>query len=116
MEEGLIIMAAMYMIAGMMHFIFSKAYLRIMPLWLPSRKLLVYASGLAEIVSGGLLFFEQTRHLGIYSIVAMLVIFLIVHFNMLRNEKTRAGLPMWALVLRIPLQGLLIWWALFYLH
>lgn len=115
METGLIIMAVMYMLAGVLHFIFPKSYLRITPLFLPYRLLLVYASGLLEIFSGIGLLFEETRNLSIYVIIAFLILFLLVHINMLRNDKTRAGFPVWALILRIPVQFVLIWWAWQYL-
>jgi hypothetical protein len=46
------LMAAMYCIAGLMHFIKPRAYMRIMPRYLPNHKILVYLSGLAEDLSG----------------------------------------------------------------
>lgn len=89
--------------------------MRIMPRYLPSHKLLVYLSGLAEIVLGIGLCFPETKDLSIYGIILMLLVFLLVHFYMLSSEKAGAGVPKWILVARIPLQFLLIWWAWFYL-
>jgi len=109
-------MAIVYILAGAVHFVYPKAYLRIMPLWIPARKFLVYLSGLAEIILGIALFFPETRNWAIYGIVLMLFLFLLVHVNMLRNEKTKAGFPVWALLLRLPLQFGLMWWALIYLN
>lgn len=108
-------MAAMYIIAGLMHFIKPKAYLRIMPRYLPNHKALVFWSGVAEVVLGLGLLFNATKNLAIYGISAMLVIFLLVHFYMLKGKKESAGIPKWILFLRIPLQFFLIWWALWYL-
>lgn len=107
-------MAFMYVVAGVMHFIKPKAYLRVMPRFLPAHKALVFWSGVAEIILGLGLIFESTRNLAIVGIVLMLLVFFLVHFNMLRGEKEAAGVPKWILILRIPIQFVLIWWALYY--
>jgi uncharacterized membrane protein len=113
-DWGLNGMAIMYIIAGVMHFIKPKAYLRVMPRFLPAHKLLVLLSGIAEIILGIALFFEAVRNMAIIGIVLMLISFLLVHFNMLRGEKEAAGVPKWILILRIPIQFVLIWWAFYY--
>lgn len=111
----LYIMAAMYLLAGLMHFVKPKIYMRIMPRYLPNHKMLVYLSGLAEILLGIGLCFSMTRTFAIYGIILMLAIFLLVHFYMLSGEKASAGIPKWLLILRIPLQFFLMYWAYFYL-
>ena len=108
-------MAVMYIIAGIFHFLKPRAYLRIMPRYLPKPKLLVYLSGGAEILLGLGLLLPETKTIAIYAIILMLVIFLLVHFYMLSSKKAGAGIPVWALILRLPLQFVLIWWAYFYL-
>jgi len=105
----------MYIIAGIFHFIKPKAYLRIMPRYLPAHKLLVVLSGISEILLGLGLLFEETREFAIYGIILMLLVFLLVHFYMLSSKKAGAGIPKWALLLRLTLQFVLIWWAFFYL-
>ena len=112
----LYVMGAMYIVAGMIHFIKPRMYMRIMPRYLPAHKTLVLLSGLAEIFLGFLLFFPVTKDLAIYGIMLMLVIFLLVHFYMLSSKKAGAGIPNWVLILRIPLQFFLIYWAWFYLQ
>ncbi len=111
----LYLMAGMYVLAGIMHFIKPKAYLRIMPRYLPNHKLLVSLSGVAEILMGVGLCFEATKAIAIYGIIAMLAVFLLVHFYMLTGEKASAGIPKWILLLRIPLQFGLMYWAWWYL-
>ncbi|TXD85246.1 hypothetical protein ESY86_01520 [Subsaximicrobium wynnwilliamsii] len=111
----LYLMAAIYVLAGLIHFIKPKIYLRIMPRYLPSHKLLVALSGIAEIVVGIGLCFEETRTIAIYAIISMLAVFLLVHFYMLSSEKAGAGIPKWLLLLRIPLQFGLMYWAWVYL-
>lgn len=111
----LYVMAAIYVFAGGMHFIRPKMYLRIMPHYLPNHKLMVTLSGIAEILLGLGLCFEATKAFSIYGIIAMLAIFLLVHFYMLSGEKASAGIPKWVLMLRIPLQFGLMYWAWWYL-
>ena len=112
----LYLMANMYIVAGMMHFIKPSIYMRIMPRYLPAHKQLVYASGAAEVLLGLGLMFRITKDIAVFGIIAMLLVFLLVHFYMLSSKKAGAGIPVWALVLRIPLQFFLIWWAYFYLQ
>ncbi|MGB5434293.1 MAG: hypothetical protein WBM98_00270 [Maribacter sp.] len=109
-------MAAMYIIAGIMHFIRPKIYLRIMPRYLPKPELLVKLSGLAEILLGIGLCFTVTKAFSIYGIILMLALFLLVHFYMLSGDKAAAGIPKWILILRLPLQFVLIYWAFSYLN
>ncbi len=111
----LYLMAGIYVFAGIMHFIRPKMYMRIMPRYLPNHKLLVSLSGIAEILLGIGLCFAKTRALSIYAIIAMLAVFLLVHFYMLSGEKASAGIPKWLLILRIPLQFGLMYWAWSYL-
>lgn len=112
----LYLMAAMYIVAGAMHFIRPKAYLRIMPRYLPNPKLLVSLSGITEIILGIGLFFSFSKNISIYGIIAMLTVFLWVHLYMLSGEKAAAGIPKWVLWLRLPLQFALMYWAYQYLQ
>ncbi|WP_027067824.1 MauE/DoxX family redox-associated membrane protein [Maribacter sp. Hel_I_7] len=111
----LYLMGTIYIIGGILHFIKPKVYLRIMPQYLPFHKPLVLLSGLAEIILGFGLFFKVTKDFSIYGIIAMLAVFLLVHFYMLSSEKAGAGFPKWVLLLRLPLQFALMYWAFIYL-
>jgi len=110
----LYLMAAVYIFAGIMHFIKPKVYLRIMPRYLPFHKQLVFLSGIAEVLLGLSLLFRTTKDIALYGIITMLAIFLLVHFYMLSSEKASAGFPKWILLLRLPLQFVLMFWAFWY--
>ncbi len=112
----LYLMALTYVIAGIMHFVRPKMYMRILPGYLPGHKLLVIISGIAEIVIGIALCFSATKNLAIYLVIAMLTFFLPAHFHMLFNKKASMGIAKWVLVARIPLQFLLMFWAYWYLR
>ncbi|TLP73992.1 MauE/DoxX family redox-associated membrane protein [Maribacter sp. ACAM166] len=110
----LYLMAAVYILAGIMHFIKPKVYLRIMPRYLPFHKQLVLLSGIAEVVLGIGLLFRPTQNSAIYGIITMLAVFLLVHLYMLSSNKAAAGFPKWVLLLRLPLQFVLMFWAFWY--
>lgn len=108
-------MAAMYIIAGVFHFVKPKAYMRIMPRYLPKHKLLVYLSGLTEIILGAALCIPILTRLAIYGIILLLLAFMPVHIYMLAEKKAALGIPKWLLFLRIGLQFGLMYWAWYYL-
>ncbi len=110
-DPQLLIMAIIYILAGLMHFIKPKVYLRIMPRYLPAHKAMVFWSGVAEVLLGIGLLWVATRNIAVYGIIAILGVFLMVHFHMLSSEKAAAGIPKWILLLRIPLQFFLMYWA-----
>ena len=109
------VLPVVLIVAGIMHFIKPKVYIRIMPPYLPNHKVLVYLSGIAEIVLGLALCVPALQTLAVYGIIAMLAVFLLVHFHMLSDEKASGGLPKWLLILRIPLQFGLMYWAWWYM-
>jgi uncharacterized membrane protein len=115
MNWDLILMGVMYSFAGTMHFIKPEAYLKVMPGFFKAKTFLVYLSGAIEIMLSVGLFFENTRSLAAMGIVLILITFLSVHFNMLRGKKYAMKVPKWILLLRIPLQFVLIWWAYLYI-
>lgn len=110
----LYLMAGMYLFIGVMHFIKPKAFLSVMPRYIPNGKLMVYLSGLAEIVLAIALCFEETRTHAIYGIIAMLIVFLIVHWYMIVDKKFHVKFPKPVLWLRFMLQFGLMYWAYFY--
>lgn len=108
-------MACMYIFAGTMHFVKPKAYIKVMPDYFKPKALLVKFSGIAEVLLGAALFYEPLKDYAIYGITLMLIIFFTVHINMLKGKREGMGIPKIILILRIPLQIVLIWWALYYL-
>lgn len=107
---GLYVMALLYVAAGVNHFINPGFYTGVIPPYLPWPLALVYLSGVAEVGLGILLIPKKIRPWAAWGIVAMLLIFYVVHVHMLLNAE-ESGLPLWALWGRMVLQVLLIWWA-----
>ncbi len=88
--------------------------MRILPAYLPGHQFLVNFSGVVEIALGIGLFFEESQNWALFGIMAMLTFFLPVHFHMLYDKRASMELPKWALLLRIPLQFALMYWAYSY--
>ena len=108
-------MALIYILAGIFHFIKPKIYIKIIPSYLPNPEILVLLSGLAEIVLGIGVMIPVLKTYALYGIILMLISFFSVHFYMIEHKKAASGIPFWVLLLRIPLQFLLIYWAYIYL-
>ncbi|WP_010571836.1 DoxX family protein [Leptospira broomii] len=107
------IMATLYTMAGILHFVIPKFYLRIMPPWIPYHKLIVQLSGIAEILLGLGLFFPQTRSVAAWGIILLLIAVFpanVYHYQ----SRTKRDPPTPLLILRLPLQLVLIYWAYIY--
>ena len=107
---GLYIQAFVYVADGVNHFISPKTYLAIMPPYIPAHNLMVTLSGIAEIVLGIGLLFPATRSISAWGLVLLLIAVFPANIYMATASRFRK-LPAWIRWGRLPLQGLLIWWA-----
>ena len=112
--KSLYLMGIIYSVLGIVHFTHTGFYKPLMPKFLPAHNFLIYASGIAEIVLGIGVFFLKTKEYALWGIIAMLLVFLLVHINML-FPGNQLGVSLWILILRIPIQFVLIYWAYQYL-
>ena len=120
---SLALMAVFYVAAGTAHFLNPDFYLEIMPPYLPWHRELVAISGVAEIVLGLLLLVPATRHAAAWGVIALLIAVLPANLHMAMHHVQPAHAPAWmgqpsrlALWLRLPVQGLLVWWAWWHTH
>ncbi len=107
------LMAVAYILAGILHFVKPRMYMAIMPPYIPAPYAMVLLSGVAEVVVGVGLLFPATRHLAAWGLIALLVAVFPANLYMATSGKFHQ-FPAWALWARLPLQGLLIWWAWLY--
>ena len=107
---SLYLMAFVYVAAGVNHFIRPKMYMAIMPPYLPAHHELVMLSGVAEVVLGIGLLFPATRSLSAWGLILLLIAVFPANVYMATSGRFRK-IPRWLLWARLPLQGLLIWWA-----
>ncbi len=100
--------------AGALHFLIPRAYEAIVPDWLPARRELVYASGVAEFLGGlGVLFPKTRRFASWWSIATLVVVFpanlhMALHAERYAQSFPGGELGLW---LRLPLQLPVIAWA-----
>jgi uncharacterized membrane protein len=104
-------MIALYIAAGLNHFINPNFYLKIMPPWIPYPKEMVLISGVCEILFALLLIFPFTRRLGAWGIILLLVAVFPANVQMLINYKNENNPLLWVAIVRLPVQLILIWWA-----
>jgi len=110
-------MGAVYVVAGVTHFLAPKTYEAVVPPRLPRPRALVYASGLAEIGLGVGVLLERTRNVSAWGIVALLVAVFPANVYMATGEdlpERVEDVPDAALWARLPLQAVLVAWALWY--
>ena len=77
---------------------------------------MVLLSGITEMIAGFLILNPQTQTIGVWAIIGQLVVFLTVHVYMLQEKEASLQLPKWFLVLRIPLQFGMMYWASQYIE
>lgn len=99
-----------FIVTGVLHFLIPRTYEAIVPDWLPAQRVLVYASGVAEIAGGAALMHPRTRRAGMWFSIATLVAVFPANLHMALNAD-RYDIPVVALWARLPLQALLIAWA-----
>lgn len=84
-----------------------------MPAWLPAHDALILISGAAEIAGGIGILVPRTRRAAGFGLILLLVAVFPANITMLRLGRMHEA-PAWAealLWLRLPAQGLLIWWT-----
>jgi uncharacterized membrane protein len=108
------LIGALFIVAGVNHFVAPRMYMSIMPDYLPRPRLLVLLSGVAEVIGGLLALFSQTQRLARGSLTALLIAVFPANLHMAVHAEQFAKIPAWLLWARLPLQGVLIgwvWWA-----
>jgi uncharacterized membrane protein len=105
--------AALFFIAGVMHFVSPAFFDRIVPPWVPDARLATYVSGIFEIAGAIGLLVPATRVAAAWGLIALLAAVLPAHVHMLNQARAAdasAGFIV-GLWIRLPLQPLLMWWV-----
>ncbi len=116
----LYVLGPAFVVAGVLHFVVPELYVQIIPPFFPAPLALVYLSGLAEIAVGVGLLIPQARQPAAWATVALLVAIFPANIYMATSGVVIKGMPgggdpsalvRWG---RLPLQVVLIAWALWY--
>jgi uncharacterized membrane protein len=109
---GRALLAAFFIVGGIMHFVLPDTYARVMPAWLGWHAELVAISGVCEIAGGIGVLVPRVRRLAGWGLILLSIAVLPANVQMLL-DGIHASRPAWQialLVLRLPLQAALIWW------
>jgi uncharacterized membrane protein len=105
------LLSVAFITTGILHFLRPESYEQIVPDAMPAHHAIVLVSGAAEIAGGVGVAFARTRAgAGIWLVVLLVLVFP-ANVNMAVNSERFASIAPALLWARLPLQGLLIWWA-----
>lgn len=113
MLAGKLLFATLFVVAGFAHFRATGFFMRIMPPYLPHHRELVLVSGVFEILLGVALLIPATSRAAAWGLVALLIAVFPANIH-LYQHRDQFPLPFAVHLLRLPAQGLLIWWAYAY--
>lgn len=116
LQAALRVVLALGMVAiGFAHFANPEPFVRIVPGFLPAPLALVYLSGVFEVLLGVAILPARTRRLAGFGLVALYIAVFPANIYMAVNQiqlSPGGTFPVWAMWARLPLQLVLIAWAL----
>ena len=109
----LMLIAAIFIVGGVLHLVKPAYYVRIMPPWLPAPMALVLISGVFEILGGAGVLVPTTRVVAGWGLIALLIAIFPANVQMLLNARAAHASSLWmtGLIARLPLQAALIYWV-----
>jgi|SRR5580704_1425914 uncharacterized membrane protein len=113
---GRTVLAILFVFVGISHFLLPASFSRIIPPILPYPKMLLWVSGIAEMLGGVDLLIPPLRRAAAYGLALLLVAVFPANVYMATAHVAFPGIMgrAWLQWLRLPLQPLLIWWVLQY--
>ena len=106
------LLSVFWIAAGVNHFVNPRFYEAIVPPSLESeKKLVVQASGVAELAGGVAVMVPSLRRLAGPYLIALLAAIFPANLHMAREPERFGDMPRWALYARLPLQPLMMIWA-----
>lgn len=107
--------ALIFFTSGVGHFIRTEWYLRLMPPYLPWHKQLVWISGVCEIALAVFLLVPRFSAVAAWGLIALLIAVFPANIHMAVTSGTAdpavPGVSPFLAWARLPLQGVLIYWA-----
>ncbi len=108
---SLIVLGAFFAFTGVSHFTNPDFFTAIVPPYLPAPLALVYISGVFEVLGGVGIWIPALRRAAGWGLIALLIAVFPANLHMAMNPDQYSDVPYWGLLLRLPLQAVLIAWV-----
>jgi uncharacterized membrane protein len=108
------LLGIIFIVAGALHFLKADFYIKIMPSYLPYPRALVWVSGFAAIFLGFFLMLPKIQRGAAWGIIIFLLGVFPANIHMWQHPEIFPAIPEWVHWLRLPFQGVLIYWAYCY--
>lgn len=108
------ILAALFLLTGILHFVKPEFFTSIMPDFIPYHLAMVYISGAAEMIGGLGILFEETKVWAGWGLILLLLAVFPANINMTVESIQKSGytsLFSLATIIRLPIQFVLIYWV-----
>jgi uncharacterized membrane protein len=105
------LLAIFFVLAGLNHFLRTEFYLHIMPPYLPWPRMLVYLSGALEVLLGVMVMIPRWSSVAGWGLVLLLIAVIPANIHMAVNSYLYPEYSRTLLLLRLPVQLILIFWA-----
>ncbi|KLU07357.1 hypothetical protein RISK_000435 [Rhodopirellula islandica] len=108
------LVAALFILAGINHFVSPAFYVQMIPDGWPSPRLLVFVSGFFEVLGGTGLLFRRLRTIAGFGLIALLIAVFPANVHMAMHADRYDAFSQTGLIARLPLQAVLIalvWWV-----
>ena len=108
-----VLLALLFCVAGVLHFAVPAPYVRVIPPMFSAPRVLVAISGLCEILGGIGVLVPRVRRAAGWGLIALLIAVFPANIYMLLLQERAHGLTAYTvlLILRLPLQFVLIAWV-----
>lgn len=104
---------SLFILAGILHFVKPAFFMKIMPEYLPWHKPLVLISGFFEVLGGIGIMIPALQLYASWGLVLLLLAVFPANITMFQKAQHTRGFTLYTgmLLLRLPLQFVLIWWV-----
>lgn len=107
-----ILIAGVFIVMGLLHFVKTGAFVKVMPDYIPRPKAMVYISGVAELAGGTAMLFPAGRMAASIGLIILLFAVFPANIDMAEKAWQKRGRSWYTtlLFLRLPLQFILMYW------
>ena len=108
LRAALVFLVLWFGLGGLAHFVFTDAQMRIVPFWVPWPRAAVLVSGAFELLGAAGLVIRSVRTWAACGLFALTVAVTPANIHMIQHAGEFPGVPVWLLVVRLPLQAALL--------